>query len=58
MALSKGVGGHLQQLDGVGVCMGMPRTSCGLGTDEEGETAEVEEPPEGDKVSTFPVLHV
>ena len=40
--------------------MGMPRTSRGLSTDEEGETAEVGEPPEGDEeavvVSTLPVL--
>ena len=37
----------------------MPRTSWGLGTDEEGETAEAGEPPDGDEeaVSTLPVLH-
>ena len=28
--------------------MDMPRTSCGLRTNEEGDTAEVGEPPEGD----------
>ena len=37
----------------------MPRTSCGLGTDEEGETADVGEP-DGDEeaVSILPVLRV
>jgi hypothetical protein len=40
--------------------MGIPRTSCGLGTDDVGETAEVGEPPEGDEEadSTLPVLCV
>jgi hypothetical protein len=42
--------------------MSIPRTSCGLVTDEEGETAEMGEPSEGDDeavvVSTLPVLRV
>jgi hypothetical protein len=41
--------------------MGMPRTSCGLGTDEGAETAEME-PSEGDDeavvASTLPVLRI
>jgi hypothetical protein len=40
----------------------MSLTSCGLGTDELRETAEVGEPPEGDNeavvVSAWPALHV
>ena len=38
----------------------MPCTSRGLGTDEEGETAKVGEPPDGDEevVSILPVLCV
>jgi hypothetical protein len=37
----------------------MPRTSCGIGTDDEGDTADVGEP-DGDEevVSTLPVLRV
>ena len=38
LVLSRGVGGHFRQLDGVGG-MGMPRTHRGLGTDEVGESA-------------------
>jgi hypothetical protein len=36
----------------------MPRTSCGHGTDEEGETADVGEPDGDEAVSTLPVLRV
>jgi hypothetical protein len=39
----------------------MPRTSCGLGTDEVGETAETGEPAEGDEeavISALPELCV
>ena len=40
----------------------MPRTSCGLGADDVGETAETGEPAEGDEEavpdSTLPVLRV
>ena len=36
----------------------MPRTSLGLGTDEEGETAEVGEPPEGDEEASGRCLHI
>ena len=42
--------------------IGMPCTSCGLGTDEVGETAETGEPTEGDEEalddSALPVLRV
>ncbi len=42
--------------------IGIPRTSCGLGTDEVGETAETGEPAEGDEeavfVSALPELRV
>jgi hypothetical protein len=46
LVLSGGIGSHLWQLDGG---MGMPRTSRGLGTDEVGETAEMEERPKGEE---------
>jgi hypothetical protein len=42
--------------------IGMPHTSCGLGTDEVGKTAETGEPAEGDEevvvVSKLPELRV
>jgi hypothetical protein len=63
LALSKGVGGHLQLLDGVGAwAYRIDSEARGLSTDEEGETAEVGEPPEDDDeevvASTLPVLRV
>jgi len=47
LALSKGVGGRPHQRLGRGG-MGMPRTSCGLGADDVGETAETGKPAKGD----------
>jgi hypothetical protein len=60
LALSRGVGSHLRQLDGVGAWSSRVRPE-GLGMDNMGET-EMGEPPEGDEevvvISALPVLRV